>query len=466
MLDLSRLKNNIGNKPVAVFGLGVSGMASCVALIRSGFRVLVWDDQEAQRETAAEYGAEICNMVTDMPEDTAFLVLAPGVPLTHPEPHDVVKKAKALGIEILSDIELLHRAAPDVKTIGITGTNGKSTTTALIGHIIIEAGIKTEVGGNLGLPALAFENLGEDGIYVIELSSYQLDLCPTFCPDISILLNITPDHLDRHGDIHGYAKAKSRIFGKNSIAICSIDDTYCRQVLKDAPSETKIPISLDNNEADIFMKDGIMHNGDISIDFNDVQNLKGQHNHQNMMAAYAACRAAGLNMEQIKAGIHSFPGLDHRQKTVRQIQGITFVNDSKATNDEAAAKALSSFDNIYWIAGGRAKGRDYPECSKYFDRIRHAYLIGEGAEDLALVCDKNNIANTHSKILHAAVFAAYEDALDDIKNGRVDHAVVLLSPACASWDQFKNFEQRGLVFVECVDYLPKKLAIDIESGAA
>ncbi len=457
MIDLNDIKKHYDGRPAAVFGLGVSGMSSTVALLESGFDVLVWDDREDQREKAKDYGAKIHDLTSDMPKDTAFLVLAPGVPLTHPAPHPVVKKAQSLGIEILSDIELLHRAKPDTKTIGITGTNGKSTTTALIGHILKQAGKTVEVGGNLGLPALAFNDVGDDGIYVIELSSYQLDLCPTFKPDISILLNITPDHLDRHGGIDGYAKAKSRIFGNGNTAICSIDDQYCKNILADAASAKKISISLTDIGAEIFVKDNILFDGDQKVELQSIPNLKGAHNHQNIMAAYAACRAAGLSVQEIEDGLHSFPGLEHRQKAVRTIDGITFVNDSKATNDEATAKALSSFHNIYWIAGGQAKGPKYPESAKYFDRIRHAYLIGEGADDLATECEKYNVANTHSKILHAAVFKAYEDALADIKQNKTDKAVVLLSPACASWDQFNNFEQRGQVFIECVNYLPNKL---------
>lgn len=457
MIDLSRLKKDIGDCPVAVFGLGISGMASTAALIKSGFDVLVWDDNAEQRQAAEDLGARACDLMSAMPADTAFLVLAPGVPLTHPEPHDVVKKAHELNVEILSDIELLHRAHPDVTTIGITGTNGKSTTTALIGHILKEARKTLDVGGNLGLPALAFNDLNTDGFYVLELSSYQLDLCPTFKPDISILLNITPDHLERHGGIDGYATAKSRIFGSDSIAICSVDDPHSKSVFLNAPSSEKISISLHAQSADIYIKNDTLFDQDIQIDLSDLATLKGAHNHQNIMAAYAACRAAGLSANVIQNALGNFPGLDHRQKLVRTIDGITFINDSKATNDEAAVKALSSFDHIYWIAGGRAKGTEYPECIKYFDRINHAYLIGEGAEDLMRVCTKHNVPYTHSKILHAAVFKAYEDALQDIKSGKIDRATVLLSPACASWDQFKNFEQRGQVFVECVEYLPHKL---------
>ncbi len=443
MIDLSTLCGQSQYKTAAVFGLGVSGMASVVALVKGGFNVLVWDDNEAQRIKAQEYGAEICDMVNNFPVNTDFLVLSPGVPLTHPEPHAVVKAAQVAGVEILCDIELLHRAMPHIKKIGITGTNGKSTTTALIGHILKEAGSDVDVGGNLGIPALAFNMLGDDGIYVIEMSSYQLDLCPTFTPDISILLNITPDHLDRHGGIDGYATAKARIFGDNSVMICSTDDTYSRHIFENTSAAEKIALSIKED--------------DTPIDLSNAPALRGEHNKQNALAAYYACRAAGLSDQDIQKGINSFPGLDHRQKLVRQLKGIDFVNDSKATNDEAAAKALSSFNNIYWIAGGRAKGKDYPECAQYFDRIQKAYLIGEGAADLDTTLSEHDVPTSVCKILHAAVFHAYEDARADIDSGKVDHAVILLSPACASWDQFNNFEQRGLVFVECVNYLPQRL---------
>tara|TARA_B100000686_G_scaffold319609_1_gene370504 strand:- start:1924 stop:3321 length:1398 start_codon:yes stop_codon:yes gene_type:complete len=465
VIDLSVLKSKYGQRPAVVYGLGVSGLASVVALTRSGFHVIAWDDNAQAREAAAQYGAELVDVAQDFPLNAAFLLLSPGIPLTHPEPHDVVKAAQKNKVEILCDIELLHRATPNIKKIGITGTNGKSTTTALIGHILQESGRSVDIGGNLGIPALALNVLDDNGIYVLEMSSYQLDLCPTFQPDIGVLLNITPDHLDRHGGIEGYAKAKSHIFGKNTIAICAVDDDHCRQIAKTNPATQTITFSTDDRSADIYPNADNLHTpeGDVTLD--NYPNLRGEHNLQNIMAAFIACREAGLMTSEIQSGLATFPGLEHRQKRVRHLNGIDFINDSKATNDEAASKALSAYpNNIYWIAGGQAKGSDYPKCRSYFDRIRHAYLIGEGATDLKANLDAKGVASTHSKILHAAVFKAYEDARADLDAGKIDHATILLSPACASWDQFANFEQRGQVFAECVEYLPKRLPTGKEAG--
>ena len=458
MIDLSGLLSTYGQRPAVVYGLGVSGLASVVALTRSGFQVIAWDDNEKARDAAAQYGAELIDVAQDFPLNAAFLLLSPGIPLTHPQPHPVVKSAQQHRIEILCDIELLHRATPGIEKIGITGTNGKSTTTALIGHILQEAGRSVDIGGNLGIPALALNSLDDNGIYILEMSSYQLDLCPTFRPDIGVLLNITPDHLDRHGGIEGYAKAKSHIFGQDTIAICGLDDDYCREIAASNPARQTITFSTHNADADIYPDNNNLRTSEGDVTLESYPNLRGEHNLQNIMAAFIACREAGLMTSEIKSGLATFPGLEHRQKRVRHLKGIDFINDSKATNDEAASKALSAYhENIYWIAGGQAKGPEYPKCRPYFDRIRHAYLIGEGAADLKKNLDAQNIPSTHSKILHAAVFQAYEDARADIDAQKIDHAVILLSPACASWDQFANFEQRGQIFTECVNYLPQRL---------
>ena len=429
MIDLSHLKSD---KPVGVFGLGVSGMASLKALREADFTVYAWDDNSGRQDEAKAMGAKVQGLSEDMPEDLDFLVLAPGVPLTHPEPHDVVKKAKLHNIEILSDIELLFRARPKATYIGITGTNGKSTTTALIGHILKSAGQRVQVGGNIGIPALSLDPLEQGEIYVLELSSYQLDLCPTFVPDIAVLLNITEDHLDRHGGMKGYAASKAQIFGDHSYNIISTDDEYCRDIAKKLP--------LQNTQ--IFTSDQ-----QIDLTLTDLPALKGAHNIQNAMAAYYACKKTGLDDSQIEDGLRSFSGLKHRQNIVRDIDGITYINDSKATNDEAAAKALSSFDYpIHWIVGGQSKGDKYPACLPYFDRIETAYVIGEDTAALETYLSRHNVEYEICKTLETAVQKAYVSANPP--------ATVLLSPAAASWDQYKNFEERGDHFETLVQDLP------------
>jgi UDP-N-acetylmuramoylalanine--D-glutamate ligase len=456
MIDLSLLKPDFGARPVAVFGLGLSGMATVKACLSAGFTVHVWDDDPEKRDTAAALGAVAVNLIDDMQPDSACLVLAPGVPLTHPAPHPVVNKARSLDVEILSDIELLGRATPDIKKIGITGTNGKSTTTALIGHILNEDGYENAIGGNLGPPALGLEMQSNDGVYVLEISSFQLDLCPDFTPDIAVLLNITPDHLDRHGDLDGYIACKKRILRGSGSAIISIDDELCRTIAQNLDNREVITIANDQ-KADIFTKNKILHHKDITIDLSHLPALKGTHNQQTAMAAYAACRQLGLSVDAITHGLQSFPGLPHRQHIVREVNGITFINDSKATNDEAASKALGTYQNIYWIAGGKAKGASYPECEKYIDRICHAFLIGEAAKDMADWLTHQTVPHMDCQIMHNAIYEAYEKASHDINAGLIEHAVVLLSPACSSFDQFINFEQRGQVFVECADHLPAYL---------
>jgi UDP-N-acetylmuramoylalanine--D-glutamate ligase len=429
MIDLSSLKSN---KPVAVFGLGVSGMTSLKALVQSGFDVFAWDDNEDKRNAAIAYGAKICDLVQDMPADLSFLVLSPGVPLTHPKPHEVVLKAQSRGIEILSDIELLYRANPKATYIGITGTNGKSTTTALIGHILkLTDNHKVEVGGNIGTPALALNGLDESDIYVLELSSYQVDLCPTFKPDISILLNITPDHLERHGGIDGYANTKAKIFGPNSYNIIAADDIYCQNILKSLPPENTQSFTM---------------NDSLDIDLTNLPCLRGVHNIQNAMAAYFACKKAGLSNDQIENGLRSFAGLKHRQNLVRTINGVAYINDSKATNDEASAKALSSFDApIFWIVGGQSKGPEYPACRPYFERVKTAFIIGEDTDDLKRYLSTHNV---NFEVCHTMDTAVEKSYLAAAKG-----ATVLLSPAAASWDQYKNFEHRGDHFEKLVNQL-------------
>ncbi len=399
MIDCKPYVETLQGKPVAVFGLGVSGLASVRALSEAGAHVIAWDDNQERRDQAREAGAEILRLDEITMQGCAALVLSPGVPLHHPAPHDVVKSANMVNVEILCDIEILSRLNHGRKTIGITGTNGKSTTTALIHHVLNECNVSSAMGGNIGRAALDMDMPAQGGAFVLEISSYQMDLCPRFKPDIAVLLNITPDHLDRHGSMKEYEAAKRRIFG----------------------GAGQMQIDLPAIDARVRV----------------CENMKGDHNLQNASAALLACEALGLSEVDILAAIKTFPGLNHRQYLVAQIGGVQYVNDSKATNAEAAAKALGSYEDIFWIAGGQAKEGGLNGLESLMPRVRHAFLIGEASGEFSTWMDKNNVPHSMNGELKNAFAEAHERAQ---KAGK---GVVLLSPACASWDQFKSFEDRG-----------------------
>ena len=457
MIDLSRYRG----QTIAVMGLGKSGLASARALKRAGVRVLAWDDEPGRRDAAARDGIAVADLTHESWKNIDLLVLSPGIPHSYPAPHPVTVQARANGCPIIGDIELLARASPAARYIGITGTNGKSTTTSLIGHLLKAAGRQAAVGGNLGMPALEFEPMGEDGFYVIEMSSYQLELTAPIPFDIAILLNVTPDHLDRHGGMAGYVAAKKRIFDEQDArhaAVIGVDDDICRSVrdeLSAAKRQRVLPVSGERRVSggvyavDRFLYDDTDGDNAPVIALDEIRTLPGTHNAQNAGAAYAAARMAGLRPDEIRDAMRSFPGLAHRQELAAEIDGVLYVNDSKATNAEAAARALSSYRNIYWIIGGLPKDGGLAAARPFFDRVRHAFLIGQAAaqfqDELA-----GTIPTTMSGTLDAAVSAAHEKAQRERRAG----AVVLLSPACASFDQFPNFEERGRRFCRLVSALP------------
>jgi UDP-N-acetylmuramoylalanine--D-glutamate ligase len=424
MINVTKFVKSLNGKPVAVFGLGISNLAAIEALIAAGAKVVAWDDSASRCEAAAALGADIADLnAVDMTR-FACLVLAPGVPLTH-NPHVIVQKAKDAGLEILCDIEILHRCGHGIQTIGITGTNGKSTTTALIGHILNECGVSAAVGGNIGTPALALDlPRGDQNAIVLELSSYQLDLCPTFAPDIAVLLNLSPDHIDRHGDMDGYIMAKKRIFRGAGEAVIGKDD--------EASAKLLTAIGGARNKHQISAIDEAVQNLDIPT-------LRGTHNHQNMAAAYKVARLMGLAHDDIIKAMQSFGGLAHRQFLVRVIGNVSFVNDSKATNADASSKALDSFDHIHWIIGGRAKDGGLKGLESYKDRIECAYIIGEAADDFAAWCRGNDVAYEMCGTMDKAVAKAHENTKAEMDKD----ITVLLSPACASFDQYQGFEARG-----------------------
>jgi UDP-N-acetylmuramoylalanine--D-glutamate ligase len=446
MIDLKPLKSQLDNKPVAIIGLGKSGIYAHEACKAAGIATVLWDDNEAARK-----GLPTEDLTQADFSRFSLLCLAPGIPLTHPAPHWSVIATKKAGIDIVCDIELLHRAHPKIKTIGITGTNGKSTTTALIGHILKTANIESAVGGNIGEVSLSLPQLSDKGIYVLELSSFQLDLCPTFSPDISILINISPDHLDRHGDMAGYIAAKKKIFRGPGIGIVGLDDQWSAEIYGDvANSERKdIPVSTTNPLAQgvYVTADGILkHDCKIVFDLKQCPTLRGQHNWQNSAMAYAACISANVSLAQIIEGLKSFPGLAHRQNIIAVHNGVTYINDSKATNDQAAAMALRTYNPIYWIAGGKDKGAGYDDCQQYLSHVRHTFLIGAAQEKMAAWLTSQKSPYT----LSGTIDKALEEARAMAEKEKLANATVLLSPACASFDQFKSFEHRGDVFVGLV----------------
>lgn len=428
-------------KSLFVMGLGLSGLATVEALVAGGAIVIAWDDREDRRAEAARLGARIENPEQADWSGIDALVLSPGIPHTHPAPHPAATQAKAAGVAIIGDVELLLAECPDAKIVAITGTNGKSTTTALIGHIFKTAGKQAEVGGNLGTPVLSFAPLGADGTYILELSSYQLELTPSLAPDIAILLNISPDHLDRHGGLAGYIAAKQRIFANQTAgatAIAGIDDADAARIA-DTLAEV-IRISGNDNAAADIRSSGtlLIEGGETLHDLSAARTLPGAHNHQNAAAAFAACRAAGIAGEVIAKAIDSFPGLAHRQELVAECGGVRYVNDSKATNADATERALGCYAPIYWVAGGRAKEGGIAPLKPYFPRIRHAFLIGESAANFGDTLG-DAVPHTSCGTLDKAVSAAHAMATSE----HLDGATLLLSPAAASWDQFDSFEQRG-----------------------
>jgi UDP-N-acetylmuramoylalanine--D-glutamate ligase len=447
------------DRAVAVMGLGVAGLATVRALVASGADVRAWDDSEAQQEMARAEGATIADLVEMDWTGIDTLVLSPGIPHCYPAPHPVALKAKLAGAEIVCDVDLLGRAQPRATYVGITGTNGKSTTTALVAHILEAAGRRIEVGGNLGPPVLGLEPLDEDGVYVLEMSSYQLERTFSIGFDVALLMNISEDHLDRHNGMDGYIAAKEHIFDRQDedcTAIVCADDTYCRDVLKrlrlgsaaeivtvtaDAPEDSQIGICRGR------LVDATGGAPDVVMGLDGIPTLRGRHNGQNAAAAYAVCRALGVPAAVIAHGIETFPGLPHRQELVASDGEVLYVNDSKATNQDAAARALGSYERIYWIAGGQGKAGGYEQLRPHLPRVMHAYLIGESAELIAEFLGTADVAHSLCGTLDVAVAAAHREAQNDNAPGE---KTVLLSPACASWDQFASFGARGDRFRDLV----------------
>src|SRR5579883_135569 len=431
------------DRKVALFGLGGSGLATARALLAGGAEVAAWDDGEAARQKAGEAGLPVVDLAEADWRGFAALVLAPGVPLTHPEPHWTVKRARAAGVATIGDIELFcrerRRFAPRAPFVAITGTNGKSTTTALVAHLLREAGRDVQLGGNIGTPILELAAPAESRIHVIECSSFQIDLAPSIDPTVGALINLTPDHLDRHGTIENYAAIKERLVAQAGVALVGLDDEFCRAIAarlasRDARDRRLVTISAKPAlSADISFAGGAIRWGDIRLELAGAEALRGAHNAQNAAFAAAAARELGLSFGEIVRGLKSFPGLAHRMEQVGRIDRVIFVNDSKATNADAAEKALLSFSDIFWIAGGKAKEGGIEPLRPPFPKIAKAYLIGASSEAFAKTL-RGSVPFERCGTLEAATAAAARDAAASA----APEPVVLLSPACASYDQFVN----------------------------
>jgi len=459
-------------KKVAVFGLGGSGLVSASALLAGGADVVGYDDSEASVTKARAAGIPIGDLRKTDWSKIAALVLAPGVPLTHPEPHWVVKLAQAAGVEIVGDIELFCRErarhAPGSPFVAITGTNGKSTTTALIAHLVKSAGMDAQLGGNIGTAILSLQRPDSHvkplRVHVVECSSYQIDLAPSLDPSVGILINLSEDHLDRHGAMEHYAEVKERLVAGvpgTGTAIVGVDDNWCSAIADrlDKAGKRLVRISVRRKLPGGIYADGpriirAEASGSHEIaDLSGIGSLRGVHNAQNAACAAAAALALGFEPAAIQAGLKSFPGLAHRMEEVGRRGFVLFVNDSKATNADSAAQALACFTDIYWIAGGKPKTGGIESLRSFFPRIRKAYLIGEAAEDFAKTLG-SDVPHEIDATLDKAVAAATRDA--EASPSR--EPVVLLSPACASFDQYRNFEIRGDAFRALVKALPGVIA--------
>jgi UDP-N-acetylmuramoylalanine--D-glutamate ligase len=457
------------NRTVAIFGLARTGLGAVRALVAGATRVIAWDDDSNARDLGGQEGAELMPWREWPWEDIAALILSPGVPLTHPKPHGVVEHANRAKVRIIGDVELFaHEIRPDphqsskAPIIAITGTNGKSTTTALVGHILTQCGFDAQIGGNIGKSVLELASPSAKTIYVLEMSSFQIDLAPGLTPDVGILSNLSPDHIDRHGTMENYAAIKARLMrqtAKDGKVMIGVDDAYSSAIftqLSSSGGALAHPVSVGKVLGrGIFVVDGALYDAMGAravkvMDMATAARLPGTHNWQNAALAYGAVRPYVSDIKAIAAAIASFPGLAHRMEDVGHIGKTAFINDSKATNADATARALAVYPDIFWIAGGKPKDGGIESLSEFFPRVRKAYLIGEAAPQFARTLD-GKAPYDMSATLDVAVASAAADAAAS----SVVVPVVLLSPACASYDQYKDFEQRGDIFRTLVSKLPR-----------
>ncbi|WP_020184493.1 UDP-N-acetylmuramoyl-L-alanine--D-glutamate ligase [Methylopila sp. 73B] len=425
-------------KSVAVFGLGGSGRATVRSLVAGGAEVVAFDDSAEGVARAAAEGLPTGDLRAMDFARFDSLVLAPGVPLTHPTPHWTVEKAKAAGVEIIGDIEIFCRErraiAPDAPFVAITGTNGKSTTTALIAHLVRHAGLDAQMGGNIGVAILDLEPPSATRVHVVECSSYQIDLAPSLDPSVGVMLNLSEDHLERHGTMENYAAIKQRLVAGSDVAVIARDDAVSAAMAERLKAAGRRVVVVSETDP---------------IDLSGARALRGAHNAQNANAALAAVRALGVADDVAYAGLATFPGLAHRMEEVAGPGRTTFINDSKATNADSAEKALASFPKVFWILGGKPKTGGVDALVPLFSKVTKAYLIGEASPAFAATLRAHDVALVELGTIDRAVAAAAADA----EASDQAEPVVLFSPACASFDQFPNFEKRGDAFRAAVQGL-------------
>jgi UDP-N-acetylmuramoylalanine--D-glutamate ligase len=446
---------------IAVFGLGRSGLTAARALKAGGALPVLWDDSVSSRMQAEAEGFAVEDLTVADWSGFAALVLSPGAPLTHPKPHWTVDRAHAAGVEVIGDIELFARAlaalpeAERPRVVAVTGTNGKSTTTALIGWVLKQAGLTVHVGGNIGIGVLALAAPTPDAVYVIEVSSYQLDLTTSFAPDYSILTNISPDHLDRHGGMEGYVAAKTKIFqSPDTSKYIGVDDAEGARIFGEQLHRGGLVNEVSVLRPLEHATGAYLHEGCLAVntfdldgrrtphkvlDLSGARSLPGRHNAQNAAFAFLVAHDMGISDDEAAKHILAFPGLAHRMEQVAALGRVRFVNDSKATNADAARQALSSYDRSFWIAGGRAKAGGIDDLEDLFPRVAEAFLIGEAAGPFAA-----RLGDTPHRISGDMATAAKAAAEAAAATGRDE--VVLLSPAAASFDQYPDFEARGEAF--------------------
>lgn len=468
-----------------VYGLGISGISVAKFLVEdarfSDATIILTDDNPRQILQAQ---ASLPHLTFLEPGEISYdgktaIIFSPGIPLYFPTRHKILEIARSSGASLFCDIELFYLLNQGLDFIGITGTNGKSTTTALTGFVFKALSIPSFIGGNIGNSCFnALISKDEPAVPIIELSSYQLDLTDRFRLGVAALMNITPDHIDRHGSMEAYIKAKKRIFNNQTIedfALIDVDNENSRKVfelLVEKKSNNLIPVSTELKQTKgVTLKDGILYNRIGGIDYScELKSsfLRGKHNEQNMAFAFAiaysyhlrAAKIKGLSLseanlielqDKIVSAIKEFKGLRHRMQIVDEVDGIRFINDSKATNAESTKNALLAYDDIFWILGGVAKDGGIESLTSYFDRVRKAYLIGEASDQFSATLAKKTVEFEKCYDLKSA----FNLALMDARNSGLVESNILLSPACASFDQWKNFEQRGDYFCELVAKVKK-----------
>ncbi len=453
------------DKNIFVLGLGLTGISVTRALTASGAHVFVWDD-DAQKRTKIQ-GFSFLNPHNIKWKDFNALVLSPGISHTSAHLHPAVKAAKDANIPIIGDMEIF--VSQGAKSVGITGTNGKSTTTALVGHILNRTNKICAIGGNIGKPVLSLPSIIRNGFYVLEVSSFQIELAQSLQVDIAVLLNITEDHLDRHETIDNYAKIKSRLFWQqkeNAKAIINVNSPICASIAKELEEAGREVIRISTRE---HLNKGVFIQNNYLIDalgespvqvfhLGSMKRLKGEHNKENIIAAYTVARTTGVSISETVTAIHSFLGLPHRQEYLIEVKNVQFINDSKATNVDSAITALKTYNNIYWILGGRPKSNKLKNIEKHLGNVKAAYTIGESSQEFAQTLKTHMPDVTMCQKLSLAIDAAFSDAQ---KTATVSNpATILFSPACLSFDQYKNFEDRGRDFISRIYKLHKQFLPD------